>query len=470
MADGTLEAAIPSASHKQSTGLGSPMLGVPDRDLCLRVSAPDQESRLIRIRAGKCKIGSSVDCDLRIHGPQIQPVHGLLIRGVRGDFVRCVKSGGRHEFQDAELRPRDRLKLGDCELQVLDSTPNDGSAAYDDYPTAENQIVASIDARMRRLEEQLSQLQQRTVQVESDTLKEAAASFRNQLRIERENHSHEREELIAQRQQLADELENQSQRFTSLQADLQQLQSQLDACQAEADQRVGTLQGQVEQLAQERLETQRQHDAELRRWQAQKTQLDSELLTERDRQRESAERLAESSCQIAAGAEERDRLESVISDLSEAQERLREQLELSQADIRQRQEEWSALRKELEDALGLAESKAQEHTQLDAENKELLQQREDDWERDRTALMTQLTELEEVRQHEQQEAERLHEKCESLTTRIDELEQQIESGQIESVAEVAEDTPEDPMSLRWPMDRRNQENEPMPPGLAGLRF
>ncbi|MBM4001959.1 MAG: hypothetical protein FJ295_01535 [Planctomycetes bacterium] len=90
--------------------------------LVLSIQVPNQEPRIVRIDAEKCMIGSAANCNLRIVGPRIQPIHCSILRGAQGICFRRwagqVALNGE-DFEESTLCCGDRLTLGTIELEVI---------------------------------------------------------------------------------------------------------------------------------------------------------------------------------------------------------------------------------------------------------------------------------------------------------------------------------------------------------------
>ena len=205
-------------SHKASKlSPDSELLGIPKKDLRLRVRGPQQPVRILRVRASKCTVGSAPDCVLRIPEPQVQPLQCMLLRGARGNFVRWLntETSPRHAFRDSALQHGDRLQVGSFELEVLDAPTTTSSVspttrAEDAVaaPLATMTSVEVIESRMQRLEEQLAQLHRQSGQDESDNLRKTVDRLASELDNERERHRRERENLFSERQRLSSELDH----------------------------------------------------------------------------------------------------------------------------------------------------------------------------------------------------------------------------------------------------------------------
>ena len=86
--------------------------------------ANDLRTRVVRVMARRCLIGTDDTCNLRVAGPAVRGVHCLLIRGTRHIVIRSWSPdtllNGR-EFSEAVLSAGDRVAVGASEFEVLDA-------------------------------------------------------------------------------------------------------------------------------------------------------------------------------------------------------------------------------------------------------------------------------------------------------------------------------------------------------------
>jgi len=277
---------------------------VRGQDLVLRICGTSRHGQLVRLRSGKCTIGSGPRCTLRLHAPGVQPLHCLILRGPRAAVVRRWATDTRlngRAFGDADLVPGDRLTVGPIEFEVLHAvrSPEDAPSPpihasrppatpasrreidelrqrlsavrrqgrararrlVEGLRTARRQIVELKEEHDRAFAEQAEQLAR--TQAELETERRALEDQRRQWDSERERAESESTgtgerltadaaELEAQRR----DLEEQRRRWEAERADieqrLQEQAEQLDARQAELEAQRRDLEAERESFQQER--------------------------------------------------------------------------------------------------------------------------------------------------------------------------------------------------------------------------
>lgn len=108
--------AVPTLDDSQSTRFA---------ETVFRVVGSSRDGQELRVRSAKVTIGAAPGCTLRLRARGVQPVHCVVIRGRRATVVRAWSADTRlngRAFQDACLRPGDRLTLGPIELEYIGST------------------------------------------------------------------------------------------------------------------------------------------------------------------------------------------------------------------------------------------------------------------------------------------------------------------------------------------------------------
>lgn len=108
--------AVPTLDDSQSTRFA---------ETVFRVVGSSRDGQELRLRSAKVTIGAAPGCTLRLRARGVQPVHCVVIRGRRATVVRAWSADTRlngRAFQDACLRPGDRLTLGPIELEYIGST------------------------------------------------------------------------------------------------------------------------------------------------------------------------------------------------------------------------------------------------------------------------------------------------------------------------------------------------------------
>jgi hypothetical protein len=101
----------------------SRLLGVPADKLAMRVVSKEHRGREFSLQGAKCSIGSARGCTVRLRGAGVGPLHCLILQGAGGTIVRrrsprTLLNGT--PFDDAPLRPGDRLQVGPVELEIVD--------------------------------------------------------------------------------------------------------------------------------------------------------------------------------------------------------------------------------------------------------------------------------------------------------------------------------------------------------------
>lgn len=131
-----------------------------NRELVLRIRGSTRDGQIVRLKSGKCTIGSGPRCTLRLHARGVRPLHCLVLRGPSATLIRrwapdTRLNGGA--FTDAELVPGDRLGIGSIEFEVLDAAglparPSVPARQTPDlHPTCTSSNHPELDQIARRL-------------------------------------------------------------------------------------------------------------------------------------------------------------------------------------------------------------------------------------------------------------------------------------------------------------------------------
>jgi chromosome segregation ATPase len=152
----------------------SRLLGGAGGELTLAVLTDEHQGQEIRIRGPKCTIGSARGCTLRLRARGVAAVHCWILRGAGGTVVRRRHRNTQlngQAFDDAPLKPGDRLRLGSVELEVRQCpvAPPDWTEAtalpapaYDEVDRQLWERTAQVSAEtIDRLQAELQELQRR---------------------------------------------------------------------------------------------------------------------------------------------------------------------------------------------------------------------------------------------------------------------------------------------------------------------
>jgi hypothetical protein len=188
----------------------------------------------VRIRSAKCTIGSAAGCTLRLHSPHVPRLACWIVRGKDKLAVRrfegCPTLNGAR-FDLAELRPGDRLLVGNIELELLASDALERSSPFGSA-TANGQVGQTGDSAdttggrdsIRQIEARLEEALQKVSQLEQESRQGFQASI---LAAERAEQMHEA--LAAAHRQW----EETAAELTQTRAELSQTQSRLARTEAE---------------------------------------------------------------------------------------------------------------------------------------------------------------------------------------------------------------------------------------------
>ncbi len=101
---------------------GPSVLDASQGPLLLQICGGSRKGEIVAFHAPKCTLGSAPRCTHRILARGVQPVHCLIVRGPVATVVRSVSADTRlngRPFDDAVLKPGDRLTIGPVQFQVI---------------------------------------------------------------------------------------------------------------------------------------------------------------------------------------------------------------------------------------------------------------------------------------------------------------------------------------------------------------
>lgn len=161
-------------------------------ELVLRVCGAGRDHPMVRLRYGKCTVGSGPRCTLRLAAEGVHSLHCLIVRGEHTTVVRSWAPGtllNGHEFTDAELAVGDRLGIGPTEIEVLDAAAvgqalqrEASQHAHQEKERALHALKAELDARQAELDAHEAELNAR--QIRLDDQYQALAQQRSKIRFE----------------------------------------------------------------------------------------------------------------------------------------------------------------------------------------------------------------------------------------------------------------------------------------------
>jgi chromosome segregation ATPase len=303
------------------------LLGTPADSLTLRVLNKEHHGRELSLRGAKCSVGSAPGCTLRLRGAGVSPLHCLILRGPGGTIVRCRSSRtllNGAPFDDAPLRPGDRLQIGPVELEVVACTELDESwqAGAAELPplVALSRERDQFESAAVAAEREAANLRTRVVAVESQSAGRVAELTAQvaELAAERDALSSRLESaelLAAERAALLAEQATVVEALTTGQAELAAMKSHLAARENEIEgmlqeetRRVTEIQDRLEDALRERqtLESRLREQADALREEAASRELERErLIGECERLDEELNKLREL---VGYTAAERDQL------------------------------------------------------------------------------------------------------------------------------------------------------------------
>ena len=105
-----------------SLALAPNSLDAEQGPLLLQICGGPRQGQIVPFHGLKCTIGSGPTCTHRIVARGVQPLHCLIVRGTAATVVRSISPQTRlngRPFNDAVLRPGDRLGIGPIDFQVV---------------------------------------------------------------------------------------------------------------------------------------------------------------------------------------------------------------------------------------------------------------------------------------------------------------------------------------------------------------
>lgn len=230
-----------------SSARGRDSQELAERPLALRVSGPGCPGRVVQIRSAKCTIGSAAGCTLRLHSRHVPRLACWIVRGKHKIAVRrfegCATLNGA-SFELAELRPGDRLLVGNVEVELLapgaERHPAPGAwasagqlrATGQPADDAENwDSICQIEARLEAALQKVAQLEQESRQGFQASI--VAAERAEQMHEALAAAHRELEETAAELTQTQAKLERARAELVQSQAELAQTRSELDRMRTE---------------------------------------------------------------------------------------------------------------------------------------------------------------------------------------------------------------------------------------------
>lgn len=289
--------------------------------LQLDVFAEGQWANSFELPVGKCTVGSSPSCQIRLAEKQVRPLHCLLLHGFEGVTATSWAPGmllNDREFSSAPMYVGDELSIGSLCLKLAIADPGDSSSEMDaddtpDFqpnpaqvpapspalqppqsgePTEIGAVRESTDDNLRLGETKLFQSNQQVRQ----RCRRLLESLRHQrdlaknLRQEVVAHADLREAVEQERDSLAAELEQlrttSSEETRSLSEQLQILQGERDWFASQVEQVHSNNADETQQLNEQVQSLQRERDSlagELEQLHASSAERDSQQTAELDR-------------------------------------------------------------------------------------------------------------------------------------------------------------------------------------------
>lgn len=228
--------------------------------LLLQIRNGSRSGQVVPFASSKCTIGTSARCTHRVLARGVQPLHCLIIRGAAATVVRNFSTATRlngQRFDDALLRPGDRLTIGPVEFQVicLQALNRQRVApAGPSSPTAQTPYIAPHPARGDTLAVgnrppepdtspaevgDFGQALPALPEAEAEPAKRPTELDARQKALDSQATELARREAALE--SLLQEAETRHQALEVRQAELNQRQAELDQRQAELDQRLAEL-------------------------------------------------------------------------------------------------------------------------------------------------------------------------------------------------------------------------------------
>ncbi|WP_210417772.1 FHA domain-containing protein [Bythopirellula goksoeyrii] len=306
----------------------------------LDIFSDDQWTHSIELPAGKCTIGSSPSCQVRLAEEQVRPLHCLLVHGCDGVTATSWSPGmllNDQEFTTAPLYAGDKLSIGSLQLKLAITDAVDSELPQDAKNTPSNEpkleqtpdlppdpqpcqteessrkyevcdtIVLVGDKSSLQADKKLAEINQQS----RNRCRSLIASLRQERSLakksqqEAESYAERWEAAEQERNSLAAELE---QLRTSFAEENRSLAEQLQALEGERD----WLSGEVEQLRTNATEEVRHLTEQLHSVQGERELLAEELEEVRTNTSEQIHQLSE---QLQVGQAERESLSHELEQL-----------------------------------------------------------------------------------------------------------------------------------------------------------
>jgi chromosome segregation ATPase len=249
----------------------SRLLGVPADKLALRVVSKEHHGREFSLQGAKCSVGSARGCTLRLRGAGVGPLHCLILRGAGGTIIRrrsprTLLNGA--PFDDAPLRPGDRLQVGPVELEIVDCAVVDeswqaGSAALpplaaltrerDQLETAAEAALREAASLRRTVAELESQSAARMTELTVQLAELAAERDALSARLEStELLAAERASLLAEQSAIVESLTAGKTELAEMRSHLAARENEIEGMLQEETRRVSEIQSRLEDALRER--------------------------------------------------------------------------------------------------------------------------------------------------------------------------------------------------------------------------
>ncbi len=91
------------------------------QNLTLTIRQAGEPDRTVALPRGKCTVGSSQSCQIRLHSSAVRPLHCLIVHDSDKTVVTRWASGALlngNDFSSTAFRPGDCLTLGEFEIQL----------------------------------------------------------------------------------------------------------------------------------------------------------------------------------------------------------------------------------------------------------------------------------------------------------------------------------------------------------------
>ncbi len=275
----------------------SPRSAVAASELVMSVHGGPRHGQIVRIRSPKCSVGSDQRCTLRLRARGILPMHCLIVRGSTAAYVRRwapdtrLNGGG---FDDAVLRPGDRLSVGPVEFTIVhtggeSSELQSGAPTTSAEPTSDLQTRPAIQAPQSESPARSADVagQDTGLAARSGANASAEAAQRTELAHENRRLHDDWAALNDRRRQFDDQCreareaqEAAEARLLAKQAELERWEARLTQAQRTLSEREGEIEQQACALAAEREELERTRhslDAKLARFTAESSEIDRRL-------------------------------------------------------------------------------------------------------------------------------------------------------------------------------------------------